>query len=123
MTIVNDEEVSFIINSETAEMFDKDQLKGSTQDVVIPISFDFSHLPENATGIVAGVAFQLYAFNPDRPFDPAGSELGMSGTLASHHSYYQSGSRNSQPSLTSIMWSLGTAPFPVILIAEHWLGH
>lgn len=101
VTIVNDEEVSFIINSETAEMFDKDQLKGSTQDVVIPISFDFSHLPENATGIVAGVAFQLYAFNPDRPFDPAGSELGMSGTLASHHSYYQSGSRNS-PALTNL---------------------
>lgn len=63
VTIVNDQEVSFIINRETAEMFDKDQLKGSTEDVVIPISFDLSQLPENSTGIVAGVAFQLYSFD------------------------------------------------------------
>lgn len=58
------EEVSLIINKDTAKtVFGKDGLKGSIEDVVIPISFDLSMLPENVTGIVAGVAGQLHSYD------------------------------------------------------------
>lgn len=68
VTIVNGTEVSFIVNEETAQLFSTEALLGSMTDFVIPISFDFSNLPEDSTGIVAGVASQLYSYDPDKPF-------------------------------------------------------
>ncbi|KAK6455290.1 ACT domain-containing protein [Scheffersomyces xylosifermentans] len=39
--------------------FDSKNIIGSTQDIIIPISIDFSKLPLDSTGIVAGVASKL----------------------------------------------------------------
>ncbi|KAG2731603.1 hypothetical protein G9P44_005190 [Scheffersomyces stipitis] len=39
--------------------FDSKSIIGSTQDIIIPISIDFSNLPLDSTGIVAGVASKL----------------------------------------------------------------
>ncbi|KAK6200948.1 ACT domain-containing protein [Scheffersomyces amazonensis] len=39
--------------------FDSKNIIGSTQDIIIPITIDFSKLPLDSTGIVAGVASKL----------------------------------------------------------------
>lgn len=57
-------EVSFIINEETVSAFPSDLLLGSPTDFVIPITFDLSSLPEDSTGIVAGVASRLLKKSP-----------------------------------------------------------
>ncbi|CAK9439848.1 uncharacterized protein LODBEIA_P39480 [Lodderomyces beijingensis] len=39
--------------------FDSTSLIGSTQDIIVPVTMDFSNLPLNCTGIVAGLANML----------------------------------------------------------------
>lgn len=59
LTIADGSEVSFIINQDMARAFPTELLLGSVTDFLIPISFDLSALPEDSTGIVAGVASKL----------------------------------------------------------------
>lgn len=59
LTVQNGSEVSFLINSETSKVFAPNTLLGSPTDYVIPICFDLRTLPEDATGIVSGVASRL----------------------------------------------------------------
>lgn len=120
ITIVNGTEVSFIVNQETAEKFSIEALLGSKTDYVIPISFDFSNLPEDSTGIVAGVASQLYAYDPEKPFPQlVGKPFSSNGT---------SNNRNSTISLSSSIASfqsdliqmsyLSTAKSGVVMVSE-----
>lgn len=59
LTITDGLEVSFIINQDMVHAFPTELLLGSVTDFLIPISFDLSALPEDSTGIVAGVASRL----------------------------------------------------------------
>lgn len=64
VTVTGGSEVSFIINQDMVEAFPSELLLGSPTDFVIPISFDLSSLPEDSTGIVAGVASRLLKKSP-----------------------------------------------------------
>lgn len=68
VTIVDGKELSIIFDADTASLFESEKLYGSDTDYIIPISFDLSKLPEDSTGIVAGVASQLYAYKPNDDF-------------------------------------------------------
>ncbi|CUM64649.1 uncharacterized protein PRCAT00002258001 [Priceomyces carsonii] len=56
-------EVSLVLPKSTKKRsilgFDSRSIIGSTQDIIIPITIDFSKLPLNATGIVAGLASRI----------------------------------------------------------------
>lgn len=59
LTLSSGSELSFLIDSNTSSQFPAHSLLGSPTDFVYPILFDLSHLPQDATGIVSGVAEML----------------------------------------------------------------
>lgn len=65
LTLSSGSELSFLIDSQTSAQFPPHSLLGSPTEYVCPILFDLSHLPQDSTGIVTGVAEMLTAAGRD----------------------------------------------------------
>lgn len=59
LSVTSRSEISFIIDSTVTCRFPQELQLGYRTDFLIPIQFDLSKLPEDSTGIVAGVASRL----------------------------------------------------------------
>lgn len=64
LTVAAGTEISFLVDSDTADLFPKNTLLGSPTDFVIPVCYDLHLLPEDSTGIVTAVADRLTGNEP-----------------------------------------------------------